>query len=65
MVETEDIVIAPSSSGWSNAPLTPIAVGLVGSRPSQRRVVAILLLLAALTFGGTVVAAETTLLLAL
>ena len=58
MVETEDIVITSRPAGWANAPLTPIAVGLVGSRPTQRRVVAILLLLSVLTFGGTVAAAE-------
>ena len=62
MVETEDIVIASSSSGWSNTPLTPIAIGVVGSRPSQSRVVAILLLLSALTFGGTLLAAEASIL---
>ncbi len=64
MVETEDIVISSSSSGWSNTALTPIAVGLVGSRPSQRRVVAILLALSVLTFGGTIAAAEASVLLA-
>ncbi len=58
MVETEDIVISNHTAGWTNAPLTPIALGLVGSRPTQRRVVTILLVLSAFAFGGTVAAAE-------
>jgi hypothetical protein len=58
MVETENTVIANRTAGWANTPLTPIAVGLVGPRPTQRRVVTILLLLSAFTFGLTVTAAE-------
>jgi hypothetical protein len=58
MVETEDIVITSRTAGWANAPLTPIALGLVGRQPTQRRVVTILLVLSMLTFGGTVAAAE-------
>jgi hypothetical protein len=58
MVETEDSVISNRPAGWANTGLTPIAVGLVGPRPTQRRVATILLLLSALTFAGTVAAAE-------
>jgi hypothetical protein len=57
MAETDEVVITRRPGGWTNSPLDPVALALVG-RPARRRIVTLLLTLAVLIFGGTVIVAD-------